>query len=368
MSISPQSLSDLQSKCGLPPADCRAALTQHAGDVDAALASLIDAGKVQPDQLNPDTVSDELFDRAAKLQKLNFYRSMTDPAGPTSIFGKLLGGLGDNNDGKPNELASMFQQALAEQFGNKTPEQMMADDEAHAAKRFEDAQSSIPELANVKRITPAEQARISAKVKRRSEFLKSHPFTLDLPPFPPLKLEMHEWTGQGTLKAFAGSQQRHGGYTSLSSKKPSKGTFSLDIPRLDDDDANPKPPAPEQLAAYAHLIDNQDAVVESILTSLLKYYTKLRKSWLKNQPDLDLPDITTRAEMKKNVGLGTLHMHPVAKAGHAYLGLELGCTWDEEHGTGILLHQSRILDIGQADTSFNTHTALADGATPLKPH
>lgn len=365
MPVSDQSISDLHTKCGLPRKDCRAALEAHAGDVDAALASLIDAGRVQPDDLDPDTVSDALFERAAQAQKLNFYRSMTDPkAGLGGIFGKLLADAGA--DDQTRQLTSAFQQLLAAEVRNKTPEQLMAEDEAKKAEQFEKARKSIPRLAKVKRITPGQQARISARVKRRSAHLKAHPFTLKCPPFPTLKLGMHEWTGTDTLKAFAGSQERHGGYTSLSSRKPSKGTFLLDIPRADgdEDDANPQPPSPEQTAAYAHLMDHQDEVVDAVLTALLKDYTKLRKTWLRNQPDLDLPAITTPAEMKKNVGLGNLHMHPVARDGHAYIGLEPGCTWDEEHGAGVLLHKSRVVAVGQADTSFDTHAAQKDATRP----
>ena len=59
-------------------------------------------------------------------------------------------------------------------------------------------------------------------------------------------------------------------------------------------------------------------------------------------------------------------MHPIAKDGFAYIGLELGCTWDEEHGAGVLLHCGRIVDIGQADMSFNSHAAIADGGVELQ--
>jgi hypothetical protein len=36
----------------------------------------------------------------------------------------------------------------------------------------------------------------------------------------------------------------------------------------------------------------------------------------------------------------------------SYVGLEFGCSWDKEHGFGVMLHGSRVFDIGSADTSF----------------
>jgi len=96
-------------------------------------------------------------------------------------------------------------------------------------------------------------------------------------------------------------------------------------------------------------------VTATVLKSLLSYYKKLRKTWIKNDPDLadELPEIDSVEAMRKHVGVGIVHMHSIAKAGHAYIGLELGCTWDEEHGAGVLLHKSRVVDVGQADASFN---------------
>ncbi len=70
--------------------------------------------------------------------------------------------------------------------------------------------------------------------------------------------------------------------------------------------------------------------------------------------------------MRKNVGLGTLHMFGIAKKGVAYFGLELGCTWDEEHGAGVVLHKCRVVAVGQADTSFDTSRAIADGGAKIK--
>jgi hypothetical protein len=205
-----------------------------------------------------------------------------------------------------------------------------------------------------------------ARVTRRSAWLEAHPFTLKLDPFPPLKMTLSEFEGEDVLPAWAGTQQRQGGYTSISSRKSSKGSFRVRIERLDDNDANPRPPSPEQVAAYAHLKDHQAAISADIFARLLKYYAALRKTWLKQDANLDLPEIGSAAAMKRNVGFGTLHVMGIAKGGFAYLGLELGCTWDEEHGAGVLLHRSRIVEIGQADTSFDDHAATSDGGKRLK--
>ena len=329
--ISTEAVAELHKKSGLPEKVCRAALKPHGVNVDQALVALIDAGRVHTSQLNPETVSDELFERAARRQKLENYRTM-------------LGGA----DKLPN---------------GKTIEQLMAEDDARRKEGFERLKKIVPGMANAISLTPGQAARQSALADRRSARLKANPFTLKLPPLPPLKLEMHEWVGADVLTAWAGTQKRLDPYTSRSSRASSKGAVTVQIPRLCEDDANPLPPAPEQMKAYAHLKTNQAEITNEVLKALLAYYKKTRAGWLKNDPHLKLPVIQTIEEMRKKVGLGTLHVHKIAKGGYAYIGLELGCTWDEEHGAGVLLRKDAVVQVGQADASFDEHAAKKDGGT-----
>src|SRR5258706_6561926 len=220
MPVSAQSIDELHDKCSLSAKDCRAALTAHDGNVDAALAALIDEGRVKPNDLNPDTVSDELFDRAAKVQKLALYRQFTQPgAGLLGMLGKLTES--KNSGGALDGLAASLAGLQASLYGNKTPEQLMAEDEAKQAERFKQAQKVIQGMKGRKPMSAGQQARLMAQTQRRSAWLKANPLMLKLPPFPPLKREMHEWTGRDVLSAWAGTHERHGGYTSRSSSKPS---------------------------------------------------------------------------------------------------------------------------------------------------
>ena len=59
--------------CGLGAARCRKALEGSGGDVEVALAALIDAGEVQDERPGTDLVSDELFGRASHRQMERLY-------------------------------------------------------------------------------------------------------------------------------------------------------------------------------------------------------------------------------------------------------------------------------------------------------
>ena len=36
----------------------------------------------------------------------------------------------------------------------------------------------------------------------------------------------------------------------------------------------------------------------------------------------------------------------------AYVGWEFGCTWDDEHGLGVMTHGNPIVNVGAADIAF----------------
>ena len=313
--VTDEAVRELHRKCGLDPEACRAALRRWGGDVDRTLARLIEKGKVTLEQLDPDTVPDHLFGRAQRLEYVRLARQ----------FGRKYGGW-----------------ILALVFGVVAKRMM--------AKR----KSEVDEAAE------GRTSKILQKVRRRSAWLEAHPVTLEAAPFPPLKLGINDWKGKDTLATWAGFQAREGPYTSRSSRKPSTGKVTFEIPRDadDEDDVNPRPPAPEYAAAYAHLKQNEAEVTAAILQAVLGYYDELREAW-KGQGET-LPKIESPEGLKKHIGLGQLHVLPVAKDGAAYLGFELGCTWDEEHGCGVLVHRSRVVDVGQADTSFDHHAAIED--------
>ncbi len=77
----------------------------------------------------------------------------------------------------------------------------------------------------------------------------------------------------------------------------------------------------------------------------------------------NLPNISEIGQFKDLISLTYLHVMSAERGGYAYIGFELGCVWDEEHGAGVLMHKERVIDIGQADTSFNSWTAFEDNGT-----
>lgn len=154
------------------------------------------------------------------------------------------------------------------------------------------------------------------------------------------------------LKAWAGFQSRQGAYDTRDTTDPSDGSVSVNlgsitvnsIPLLDE----------SHLAAFNYLLTNQQAIKNSILSALLKYYPELKDEYGYNPEEEDeyLPDINHIEDFKKIIGLSEIHILDVSKDDVAYVGYQFGCNWDEEHGLGIMTHKDRIVEIGGADAAF----------------
>ena len=182
---------------------------------------------------------------------------------------------------------------------------------------------------------------------------------LELPPFPPLEWDNGSWEGKIVLRSWRGFQVRQGAYGTVSSNKPSNGTACLNVIALDDELALP---TTEQTAACQYLLDHQEAIQSAVLQKIFDGYPDLRASYGYDEEEAQeiMPDLVRPEQLKRFIGLSTVHLLSVAWDGVAYIGFEFGCTWDDEHGLGVMTHQKRIIEIGGADTAFLEWIAEGD--------
>ena len=105
------------------------------------------------------------------------------------------------------------------------------------------------------------------------------------------------------------------------------------------------------LARWA--VAHEAEIHAAFLAALLGHYRDVRPKYLRFLGDpLLVPEVSTADEFRKVIGLSGINIHQIEKGGLPYVGLELGCTWDVEHGLGALLHGTRVVEIGGADTAI----------------
>ena len=165
----------------------------------------------------------------------------------------------------------------------------------------------------------------------------------------------HDWTGTFVLRSWRGFQTRKGSYGSMRSKDPSDGTVSLVL-------RGAEQPTAREEKAVLWLMQNEGAVQKSMLEHLKQIYPALREQYNygEGDPDCYMPDVGDEHDFRGLIGLHSVFIHPLQREGLPYLGFEFGCTWDNEHGLGFMMHGDRVVDCGGADTSFLLWIAKKD--------
>jgi hypothetical protein len=167
--------------------------------------------------------------------------------------------------------------------------------------------------------------------------------TLNLPPFPPLNWDSPFWDGKLKLPSWVG-------FRTSRRRRPSDGTVCVNVTAQDADDETP--PTQGQVQAFQHLLDNEATVAATVLQALFECYPDDKDAYEEFREGATLPDIDDPAGMREVIRLANVHVLNVFKGGAAYIGFELACAWDEEHGAGVMTHRGRVVEVGQADTSF----------------
>ena len=170
--------------------------------------------------------------------------------------------------------------------------------------------------------------------------------------FPPLLWDDYGWSGVCKLRSWRGFQSRTGDYGAADTQKTSAGSVSISIgTRVA---AKPSLPTREQSAAFQFLIEHDKVLRDLVLTEVFRVYPALQAQYGYDTATgrKIMPKIKKPADLKQLIGLATVHILPVQLEGTAYIGFEFGCTWDVEHGLGVMIHRQRVIEVGGAESAF----------------
>ena len=167
------------------------------------------------------------------------------------------------------------------------------------------------------------------------------------------------WTATLMLSSWRGFQSRQGGYGTQDRDAPSDGLVKVVFAP---EGRGREPLTESELTSVRWVIDHEASISNALLSSLLKEYPSLQAQYgYSGEEETRLmPDIKSVEEFRGLIGLHAVNIHQVEKDGIPYAGFEFGCTWDEEHGLGILMHGTRPVEIGGADTAILLWIAKED--------
>jgi uncharacterized protein DUF6985 len=171
----------------------------------------------------------------------------------------------------------------------------------------------------------------------------------------------HCWTTTAVLSSWKGFQNRRGDYGAQVPGGPSEGRTRIVFAP---EGRGTEPLTHSEISSIAWAIENEARLSEALISSLLKEYPALQEQYGYSGKEKDelMPDIQSAGELRALIGLYALNVHQLQKDGVPYLGFEFGCSWDEEHGLGVLMHDTRTVEIGGADTAFLLWIAKEDAA------
>ncbi len=165
------------------------------------------------------------------------------------------------------------------------------------------------------------------------------------------KFNDHFWTAPARFPEWAGFQTRLGPYGGISSDAPSDGTLTVTFAP----EGRDEPPLTQaELTLVQWLLDHHVEQSAAVLDGIWKEYPGLREPYGYSEAELRLymPELSSPEGFRTLIGLYSVNVHQLAKDGVPYIGYEFGCTWDDEHGLGVLMHGSRVVEVGDAHTAF----------------
>lgn len=151
------------------------------------------------------------------------------------------------------------------------------------------------------------------------------------------------------LAAFAGMQIRNGPYGAVSASGPSTGeTHACGDKEID----------PEEFRVVVKWVIEHNAQIRLLLfPALVEQYLEMRDIVIECLIDGDLDDVVPAIEAPEELsrlrGLVALHVGSMDANGKPHFGIELGCNWEEEHGSGVRFLGLKVVEAGDAAVAFS---------------
>lgn len=164
------------------------------------------------------------------------------------------------------------------------------------------------------------------------------------------------WGGEVRLPSWAGFQSRHGPYGGLDSAVPSDGRVRI-VFAPEGRGIAPLTPGEEALVDW--FFAHEEEVSGAVVAAVLRWFAA-RRAGAGEEMGAAIADV---AALRRRAGLYAVNIHQIADCGPPHLGFELGCDWEDEHGLGVLMHGTRAVEVGPADTAFLLWIAEADAET-----
>ena len=167
------------------------------------------------------------------------------------------------------------------------------------------------------------------------------------------------WVAKTKLPFWAGFQGGTAPADSAEPPAPSNGSVDI-VFAPEDRDTSPMTTAELQLVRW--FLDNQDEVSQIVLEAILSVYPDLQQSYGYEDQDKQtyMPDISEPDQLRNLISLHDVHIHQIQRDDMPYIGFEMNCSWDPDHGLGVLMNGTQPVQLGNAEVAFTLSLAQDD--------
>ena len=114
--------------------------------------------------------------------------------------------------------------------------------------------------------------------------------------------------------------------------------------------------------AYEYILYNQSELLENILLSLLSEYSNMQDEYGYDDDEIDkyMPSVNSIRDFSKLMLPTRIYILDIEKDNLAYIGFSFSCSWDDEHGYGVMMHKNRVVKMGGEEIAFLSWVAKED--------
>jgi hypothetical protein len=115
------------------------------------------------------------------------------------------------------------------------------------------------------------------------------------------------------------------------------------------------PPSQEHLQSFEWLTRNGDAMMKAVLDATMAKYPGLqaRYNYSPEEAAVVMPTLREAKDLTPLIELMSVYVYEVIDDEGPHIGFLFGCTWDQEHALGIMMHGFHLLLMGEADCAFS---------------
>lgn len=114
--------------------------------------------------------------------------------------------------------------------------------------------------------------------------------------------------------------------------------------------------------AYEYILHHQSELLETILFSLLSEYSNMQDEYGYDDDEIDnyMPNVSGIHDFSKLMCPKRIYILDIEKDNLSYIGFSFSCSWDDEHGYGVMMHKNRLVKMGSEETAFLSWVAEED--------